>query len=121
MNEPTRKNIPDNLGPIVAAGLCIVIDTHNVAPPAGYPQFVGYAVGLSYLVQVQTPQGIVQIDNVKPCTPRWPHPMVVQGFDPSSNVNGEPTQVLPCAVMDGRLYLTCSELPYRGPCVPAGV
>lgn len=119
MNDPNPLPIPDNLGPFVAAGLCIIINTHNSDPPHGYPLFVGYAVGLSYKVQVQTPNGIVEVDNVTPCTPRWAYPKLVQGFNPSSDaITGQPAQVLPCAVLDGRLYLTCSELPYSGPCTP---
>lgn len=103
-----------------APGLCLlwIKDFENVDPPPGYPFGVGYASGISYTVQVQLPSGFTpEVSGVIPRTPRVPHPYLVQAFDiPDSSSDTVPKFLLPGAILNGTVYLLCSEIDYRKSC-----
>lgn len=120
VNSKQFAPVPDIRGPVPGMCLCIVIATHSTDAPPGYPEFVNYASAITYDVLVDTPNGPMRFNNVKPGTPRW-QGMLVQGFSPTSDAEtGEPAQVLPGGISNGRFYLLCSELPYAAECQSGG-
>lgn len=109
--------VPSLIAPIPGACMCRVIDVANVDPPSQYGG-ANYADAITYTVDVDTPNGpIFGAVGVIPKTPRWPRPWLVVPFEATSNATtGDPTAVLPCMVLNGRVYLLVSEERYAAPC-----
>lgn len=98
------------------------IDAPHLTPPPPQGMIVNYARSITYTVSVQLPSGgYVEVTGVKPSVPRWPHPMLVQAFQPLSDPDTqEPLYVYPGIICAGRVYFTFAEMPYYAPCPEGG-
>lgn len=106
----------DVLGDVPALCWCVIIDTHSVDPPLGYPQFVNYADAILYDVDAQTPSGPMRYTNVKPREKRWPRPWLVQGHLPEFATNPQDQVFVQGVVVNGEFFLNNAEPRYAAPC-----
>lgn len=115
MDRPTTIKAPSNVG--ATPGLCMVkiVSIHNSDPLAGYPSNVNVAAALYYDADVQSPSGppiLFRRSHNQAITPeplrRWPSPKLVEAFRVG--------EVLPAAVMDGKVYITVAEDRWAAPC-----
>lgn len=115
MERPYTTKPASNVG--AKPGLCMVkiVSVHNSDPLSGYPAGANVAAALYYSGDVQSPSGppiYFRPGQNQYITPepllRWPSPWIVEAFRVG--------QVLPAAVMDGKIYLTVAEDRWAAPC-----
>jgi hypothetical protein len=111
---PPSIPTPSNSGPAPALCLVKIVAVHSDNPLRGYPANVNNAASLEYSGDVQTPSGPPvpfrsSTQRIRPeSNIRWPSPWVVEAFKVG--------QILPAAMMDGKLYLTVREERWAAPC-----
>lgn len=106
----------DVLGDVPSLCWCVIVDTHSVDPPSGYPEFVNYSDALTYDVDAQTPSGPMRYAGVKPRTRRWPRPWLVQGHKPESALDTQNQVFVEGLILNGEFFLLNAEPRYSKPC-----
>ena len=104
---------PSVTGAVPSACMIIVKRRINADPLSGYPSYVNVAAAFTYDVEVQTPEGPVDLNEANgnamaPSVERWPAPWLVEGF-----ATGTP---LPGLILDGAVYLMDAEDRWAAPC-----